>query len=74
MYLLLGRPLAAPSKVDENILAYIKGKVTLSALIGLTTWLTLLAIGLDLCLVFGVLAFCARPSSAPAHISSPLAP
>lgn len=60
VYLLLSRTPhanAEPNEVDAQILAYIKGKVALSTIIGVATALVLLGVGLDLWLVFGVLAF-----------------
>lgn len=50
-------PTTTLSEVDAQILAYIKGKVALSLIVGSTTALVLFAVGLDLWLVFGVLAF-----------------
>ena len=50
-------PAPRPNEADDQILAYIKGKVWLSLLVGSFTALVLLAIGLDLWLAFGVLAF-----------------
>ena len=58
VYLMVSKPDDKPSEVDEQILQYIKGKVCLSLIVGITTALILLAVGLDdLWLVFGVLAF-----------------
>jgi predicted PurR-regulated permease PerM len=57
VYLLLGKHDPQPSAVDQQILSYIKGKVALSAFIGFATAIVLLAVGLDLWLVFGSLAF-----------------
>ena len=57
VYLLLGRSERRATEVDRQILAYIKGKVALSSLIGVCTAVILLLVGLDLWLVFGVLAF-----------------
>lgn len=45
------------SEVDSQILAYIKGKVALSMIVGSFTAFVLMIVGLDLWLVFGVLAF-----------------
>lgn len=46
-----------PTEVDDQILRYIKGKVSLSLLVGSVTAFVLLFCGLDLWLVFGLLAF-----------------
>ena len=45
------------TEADASISAYIKGKVFLSAIVGVVTCLVLAAVGLDLWLVFGTLAF-----------------
>jgi predicted PurR-regulated permease PerM len=46
-----------PSRTDLLILAYIKGKVMLSLVVGVVTAIILLAVGLELWLIFGALAF-----------------
>jgi len=46
-----------PSRTDMLILDYIKGKVMLSLVVGVVTAVILLAVGLELWLIFGALAF-----------------
>ena len=53
VYLLLGNEQRAADESDRQILAYIKGKVALSAIVGVVTALVLFCVGLDLWLVFG---------------------
>ena len=61
LYLLLGGGGAEShgvnAEADAQVLSYIKGKVLISLGVGVATALILLAVGLDLWLVFGVMAF-----------------
>lgn len=62
IYLLLGRNPAAGSRgikgeIERRIKRYIVVKVALSAATGAAVWLILLALGVDLAVVFGLMAF-----------------